>query len=182
MTQKQYYKEPIATFTSNKYLLAFNILYRTILFALIGSIAYMLLAIPFKFELDPVTFFIKHLPYCLGFSLFPAMAWTQYFHRKVIEAYKDKMIIYKGTERSRVLEKEIDYSSIISFDIEKNFFVFIPLPVDKTIISSGSGKINKLTKLSTLSNDDFERLLEICNYSRKDDSQIPLRRSRTFHT
>ena len=92
------------------------------------------------------------------------------------------MIIYKGTERSRVLEKEIDYSSIISFDIDKKYFVFIPLPVDKTIISSGSGKINKLTKLSTLSNDDFERLLEICNYSRKDDSQIPLRRSRTFHT
>ena len=30
-TNKTYYKELIATFSSNKYLLAFNILYRTIL-------------------------------------------------------------------------------------------------------------------------------------------------------
>ena len=99
MTQKQYYKEPIATFTSNKYLLAFKILYRTILLALIGSIAYMLLAIPFRFELDPVTFFIKYLPYCLSFSLFPAMAWTQYFHRKnivnILLCKQDKDIVNK---------------------------------------------------------------------------------------
>ena len=180
--KKSQYQEPIATFTSNQYLLAFNILYRTILFALICSIVYMLLAIPFKFKLDPITFFIKYLSYCLGFSLLIAMVWTFYFHRKTIEACKDKMIIYKGTERRRTLEKKIDYSSIISFDIEKNYFILIPLPADKIILSSGSGKINKLTKLSTLSNDDFERLLEICNYSRKDDLQIPLRRSRTFHT
>ena len=175
MTQKQYYKEPIATFNSNKYLLAFNIVYRIILCLLIGMIVYLLLSLPFKFELDPIAFFIKFLPYCLGFSLLIAMAWTLYFHRTTVNAYKDKMIIDKAGK-----EIEIDYSDIISFNLEKNYLIIIPLPTDKTIVSVGSSKFNRLTKLSTLSNEDFINLLEICNSSRKADQEIPLRKSRTF--
>ena len=181
MTQKQYYKEPLATFKTNDYLLSLNILIKMGIVLFIGFILYMILALAFKFKLDPVTLFVKYLPYCLGFSLQIAMPWVLLTQRKIVEVYKDKMSIYGGTERKKVLEKEIDYSSIISFDLEKDYLVIIPLPASKTIISSGTGRINKLTKLNCLTKQDFIDLHQLCN-ERLSDREIPLRKSRTFHT
>ena len=172
-------REPeVAVFKSDAGLLALNILPRMVLAAFIVMMLYFAQALLIGFmSEDPTKLFLAYWPYLVLLCFVLATVWTLWFQSIKIHAYKDRLIV-----RKRRKTWEITYASIISFELERDFFVIIPMPMEKTIIAAGSGRINTVIKCSCLTKKDFESLHGICNSMRLGSGEIPLRKSTTFHT